>query len=102
MEIDAGAELFRWRGLGSPVAAPGAQAVAVVERPGVDFVQTIATHRQRHYPIEQVVGLLASAGLTADAIVGQSTGCHVNRGADDLRETKTVFLARRSGESPRR
>jgi SAM-dependent methyltransferase len=98
-EIDAGAERFRWRGLGSPVAAPGGQAVAVVERPGVDLVETIATHRQRHYAIDEVVGLLASAGLAADAIVGQSTGCRVTRSADDLRATKTVFLARRSGES---
>jgi SAM-dependent methyltransferase len=101
-EIYAGAERFLWRGLGSPFAAPGAQAAAVVERAGGDFIETIATHRQRHYAIDEVVGLLASAGLAADAIVGQSTGCRVNRGADDLRETKTVFLARRSGESPRR
>jgi SAM-dependent methyltransferase len=101
-KIDSGPERFRWRGLGSPFAAPGAQAAAVVERTVGDVVETIATHRQRHYAIDEVVGLLASADLVADAIVGQSTGCRLNRGADDLRETKTVFLARRSGESPRR
>jgi SAM-dependent methyltransferase len=102
-EISSRADHFRWRGLGRPDAAPGARAAAIVERVAGESVETIATHRQRHYPIGEVVGLLAAAGLAADAIVGQSTGCRVHRGADDLGETKTVFLARRSpGESRRR
>ncbi|MDQ6776892.1 MAG: methyltransferase domain-containing protein [Actinomycetota bacterium] len=100
-----GAERFRWRGLAGACATPGVQAAAVVERVMPDSLKTVATHQQRHHPIGEIVALLSAAGLVADAIVGQSTGCRLDRRADELRNTKTVFVARLdldSREFPRR
>jgi SAM-dependent methyltransferase len=95
-EIDTGRDRFIWRGLGRPDAQTGCQSAAIVERLVGGSVEQIATHRQRHYSIEEVVRLLRGAGLLADVIVGQSTGCRLQRRPDDVHRTKTVFVARRS------
>jgi SAM-dependent methyltransferase len=94
-DIGSNGDAFRWHGLGSESAAPGSQASAVVERLGGPAPVRIATHSQRHYPIGEVVELLAAAGLMTDTVAGQQTGCRLHRRPDDLAETKTVFVARR-------
>jgi SAM-dependent methyltransferase len=95
-DISSNGDAFRWRGLGSESAAPGSQATAVVERLGGAAPVPIATHSQRHFPIGEVVELLAAAGLVTETIAGQRTGCRLHRRPDDLAETKTVFVARES------
>jgi len=95
-EIVCEAGRFRWRGLGRADAQPGSHSSAVIERLNGRRVEQIARHRQCHHGVEDLVGLLAAAGLVAEMVVGQSTGCRLHRGADQLRDTKTVFVARRS------
>jgi len=98
-EIVCEAGRFRWRGLGRADARPGSHSSAVIERLNGRRVEQIARHRQCHHGVEDLVGLLAAAGLVAEMVVGQSTGCRLHRGADQLRDTKTVFVA--SGSSSR-
>jgi SAM-dependent methyltransferase len=95
-EITCGSAHFRWRGLGRADALPGSESAAVIERLDGGRVEQIATHRQRHHATCDLAGLLDAAGLVAELVVGQSTGCRLHRGADQRLHTKTVFVARRA------
>lgn len=92
--IVCGSERFRWRGLGSASLRAGECAAAVVERLGVRGAETLGVHRQRHFGADEVQALLSGAGLVAEVVLGQSTGCILDRNADDLFHTKTVYVAR--------
>ena len=56
------------------------QGVArLLERLDRAYVEPIATHRQCHHKIDELVRLLEAAGLVAETVVGQSTGCRLHR-----------------------
>jgi SAM-dependent methyltransferase len=95
-----GSERFDWRGVGRPDLTPGSHTSAVIEHVTASSVTELATHHQRHHPTAAVVGLLRAAGLSAEIVAGQSTGCRLDRHARELLHTKTVFVARRT-PSPR-
>jgi SAM-dependent methyltransferase len=85
---------LRWRGLATPAFAPGAIAEARLEiaaRRG-GSVQTV--HRQRHHTPAVVEQALAAAGLELVARRGQDLSGAIELELDELRHTKTVYIAR--------
>ena len=94
-QFSVGGVHFRWRGRAAADLPAGAVAHAeVTARGALGDVQAI--HVQRHHPPEDVARALRAAGLEIAAVLGQSTGCHLDRRPDELRRTKTVFIARRA------
>jgi SAM-dependent methyltransferase len=107
--IVCGEERFVWRGRGSSRLHAGGTTAAVVSRAPTTSVpdaltqpvEDVGVHRQRHHGIAEVVELLTCAGLVADVVLGQSTGCVLDRHADDLARTKTVYVARHASTNGR-
>jgi SAM-dependent methyltransferase len=87
---------YGWRGEGRADAAPGVVAAATVSA-FADGQAVTARNLQRHHPIEEVCGAIRAAGLQVVSVLGQTTGCVLHRDADELSQTKTVFVARRAG-----
>jgi SAM-dependent methyltransferase len=90
--------VFAWRGLCSPDAAPGCHAVAEVEvfAPAGDslFERATSRHEQRHFPPDEVVEVLADAGLEAVAVHGVLDDGAVVPRLDEHRQLKSLFIAR--------
>jgi SAM-dependent methyltransferase len=89
-----------WRGLTAPDAEPGVLAEAIFDAftPGADgrwLRHDAAVHRQRHHPEEQVRETLALAGLECAAVYGHGLDGIPSPGADELRDTKALYIARR-------
>jgi SAM-dependent methyltransferase len=91
--------LVVWQGRTASDATPGCLAEAAVttfarERATGEWTRTVAVHRQRHHPQETVVRALAEAGLEPPAVFGHGLDGVPTPGADELRDTKVVYLTR--------
>jgi bacteriocin biosynthesis cyclodehydratase domain-containing protein len=90
-----------WRGLGNPEHAPGESADATLDAfvrddDGV-WQRSHALHREHHHPLDRVEATLESAGLELVAAYGQDQDCNVDPVPDELRHSKVIVIARRSG-----
>jgi SAM-dependent methyltransferase len=92
--------VFAWRGLGSADAVPGCAAEAQIDVfvPGEDgsYERVVTTHRQRHFPRERVVALLAEAGLECLAVHGVLADASLDERADEASHLKVLYTARRA------
>jgi SAM-dependent methyltransferase len=92
--------VFAWRGLGSADAGPGCSAEAQIEvfvRGGDDsYERVVTTHRQRHFPRDRVLALLAAAGLECVAVRGVLADASLDQDADESRHLKVLYMARRA------
>lgn len=89
-----------WRGRRAGISEPGEQAEVVIDL--FDHVaedlwrRTRCRHRHRHYPLDQIVELVAAAGLEPVATRGQLPGARLEPEADEERHPKVVFVVRRA------
>ena len=94
---DHGDLVFAWRGLCSPDAAPGCEAVAELDvfEPAEAGLWSRArvTHRQRHFPREGVEALLERAGLACVSVTGVLPDCSLVEPADEAVHPKVVYTA---------
>jgi SAM-dependent methyltransferase len=85
-----------WRGRLAALDAPGGVArvvVEVFERVGTDaWRRRCHSHPHRHYPLAQLRGLVAQAGLRVVATRGQRTGAVLDADVDESAHTKAVLL----------
>jgi SAM-dependent methyltransferase len=92
--------VFAWRGLGSADAGPGCEAEAQIDvfvpRRNHSYERVVTTHRQRHFPRERVVALLAEAGLDCVAVHGVLADASLDEPADEARHLKVLYTARRA------
>jgi SAM-dependent methyltransferase len=92
--------VFAWRGLGSPDAGPGCVAEARIDVfahfDDDAYERVVSAHRQRHFPRERVLALLAAAGLECVAVHGVLADASLDEGADESRHLKVLYTARRA------
>ena len=92
--------VFAWRGLGNPDAEPGSAADARIEvfvPAGEDvYERVVSTHRQRHFPRERVLTLLARAGLECVGVHGVREDASLDEQADESRHLKVLYTATRA------
>jgi SAM-dependent methyltransferase len=92
--------VFAWRGLGSADGEPGCAAEAQIDVfvPGGDgsYERVVTTHRQRHFPRERVLALLAGAGLECVAVHGVLADASLDEYADESHHLKVLYTARRA------
>ena len=90
--------VFAWRGRCSPDAEPGCHAVAEIDvfapAGGTVYERITSRHEQRHFGPDEVVELLATAGLQCVAVYGVLDDGTLVRGADECRHLKSLFVAR--------
>lgn len=91
--------LFVWRGHGDGDELPGARSGFTIEafseaRDG-NWRRFTNQHLQRHYPPEQTIRLLESAGLEPLAVYGMSPDGVLHRVADENRHSKRFYVARK-------
>jgi SAM-dependent methyltransferase len=83
---------FAWQGEGADPSGPDRFAATVRARtPGGEAIAV--RHLQRHHDPARLTAQLRAAGLEPVAVLGQRTGCRIERGADERRHTKTVLVA---------
>lgn len=83
-----------WRGRSSADVGPGQLAEAVVEVLAGDRPPSVAVHRQRHWPLDEVGRIARDAGLEILDVFGQHRGALLERGADESVHFKALFVAR--------
>ena len=92
--------VFAWRGLGSAAAEPGSAAEARIEifAPAGEaaYERVVTTHRQRHFPRERVLALLAGAGLECVAVHGVLADASLDERPDESRHLKVLYTATRA------
>jgi SAM-dependent methyltransferase len=98
--IEDGDAFLGWRGLTASDAEPGVLAKAVFDAftrdpDGCWLRHDAAVHEQRHHPEEQVREALALAGLRCAGVYGHGADGIPHPGADELRDTKALYIARR-------
>lgn len=93
--VERGGRQLIWRGQGSAEAAPGSigEAHFEVEAEGALAVKT-HTHRQRHFPEEEVRARLGSAGLECLDAYGHGFDAVPKQPVDELEHSKVVYIAR--------
>jgi len=98
--VEDGDAFLGWRGLTASDAEPGVLAKAVFDAftrdpDGCWLRHDAAVHEQRHHPEEQVREALALAGLRCAGVYGHGADGIPHPGADELRDTKALYIARR-------
>lgn len=89
-----------WHGEVDADAEPGSicEARMTIEGAGTtsgeDDVEELATHRQRHFPEQEVLAALERAGLECLDVYGQSTDGIPRMPLDEAAHTKAIFIAR--------
>jgi SAM-dependent methyltransferase len=102
---ESGRTVFAWRGSSAPDARPGCQVLARLDifapSGGELYARVSTTHRQRHFPRERVVALLAAAGLRCVSVCGVLPDCSLAEPADESVHPKVVYTAthRRGGDA---
>jgi ubiquinone/menaquinone biosynthesis C-methylase UbiE len=94
--VEEEARLMLWRGGASERFAAGGRAHAVIDlfEPGpAGWRRSTSRHEQRHWPAETVAEAARAAGLAVLAVRGQRSGARLERGLDEDRHPKAVFLA---------
>jgi SAM-dependent methyltransferase len=61
-----------------------------------------SVHRQRHHPEAEIRAALAEAGLECAGVYGHGLDGRPHPGADELRDTKALFIARRGAQGGER
>jgi SAM-dependent methyltransferase len=92
--------VFAWRGLGTPDAEPGCVAEARIDvfftrRDGA-YERLSTRHRQRHFTPEDVLELIAGAGLRCLAVHGVLGDASLEDTADEEHHLKVLYTARRA------
>lgn len=89
-----------WCGEATPSTPPGSiceMSLVIAsdeeEASGAD-AERIATHRQRHFPEEEVLAALDRAGLECLDVYGQGTDGVPRKPLDESAHTKAIFIAR--------
>ena len=83
-----------WRGRADAGVAPGSLAEAVVDVAAIaGGTCSTGVHRQRHWPLDDVVRLAGEAGLEVLDVFGQHRGARLERGADEAVHGKALFVA---------
>lgn len=84
-----------WRGQASADAAPGSicESRFEVEADGGEEIEP-HVHRQRHFPEEEVLAALESAGLECLDVFGHGHDAVLEQPLEDLTHTKAVYIAR--------
>jgi SAM-dependent methyltransferase len=94
--------LVVWRGTGpadlEPGGKTGAQLDVLTKGEHGLFSRATTTLRERHYPVRELSGYLAAAGLELVQTLGQSPGVRLERDVDESRHHKALFVARRRAE----
>jgi SAM-dependent methyltransferase len=94
--------IFAWRGRSASDAQAGCTAVAdldiFVPRGDGLYERVISRHRQRHFPRERVVALLAAAGLRPAGVYGVLDDNSLTPHPDELHQLKTLYAARPAKE----
>jgi SAM-dependent methyltransferase len=92
--------VFAWRGLGSADAEQGCHAEARIDvfapRDDGAYERTVTEHRQRHFPRERVVELLAEASLECLEVLGVLPDASLDDGGDEELHLKLLYTARRA------
>jgi SAM-dependent methyltransferase len=94
-----GARVYAWRGSADPNSRPGCVAEARVDvfaPAGAGLYERVTTrHRQRHFPLEAVRALLEDASLELLTVHGVRADCSLVEPADESRDLKVLYTARR-------
>jgi SAM-dependent methyltransferase len=89
--------VFAWRGSCTPEVAPGCETGAQLDvfAPDGSGLHTRVTtvHRQRHFPRDRVLALLAGAGLDCLAVRGVLSDCSLVEPADESAHLKVLYMA---------
>ena len=98
--VEEGDAFLAWRGRTAPDAEAGVLAEAVFDAftRGADdcwLRHDGAVHRQRHHAEEQLREALALAGLECVGVHGHGLDGVPSPGADELHDTKALYIARR-------
>jgi SAM-dependent methyltransferase len=98
VEVEKNGRRLLWHGHSAPDAAPGSisEAVFEVEPAGGGNGPPIApeSHRQRHFPADEVTAALERAGYECLAVHGMSTDGILRQPLEEERHTKAVYIAR--------
>ena len=98
--VEEGDTFIAWRGRTAPDAETGVLAEGVLDAFTRDLDgcwerHDTAVHRQRHHGEAEIRAALAAAGLACVGVYGHGLDGHPVSGADELRDTKALFIARR-------
>jgi SAM-dependent methyltransferase len=95
--VERGGRRLLWRGQASPEMAPGSICEAHLEvehdEHGVESGR-LGTHRQRHFPEEEILEALARAGLECLDVYGHGFDGVLRQPLDEAVHTKAIFIAR--------
>lgn len=103
--VTKGGRRLIWRGHGSTSACPQSisEATFLVEDPtatDASAVMAPATHRQRHFPQQQILAALDRSGLEIVAVFGIHYDAVLQQPLDEEDHTKAVYVARRIRRRP--
>jgi SAM-dependent methyltransferase len=98
--VEDGDRYLAWRGRTPADAEPGVLAEAALDvftrdGDGAWLRRDGGVHRQRHHTEERIRDALALAGLECLGVYGHGLDGIPSPGADELRDTKALFIARR-------
>jgi SAM-dependent methyltransferase len=99
--VRSGLVTLRWEGHASTSFGPGEVAEATVEARDPSGRSTAAVHRQRHFPLDELLAALAEAELRPLALYGHGFDAKLERPLDESRHTKAVVIACQSKEERR-
>jgi SAM-dependent methyltransferase len=88
-----------WRGTATPAVAAGAVVEARAEafrRRGSSWTRTTSRHRQRHWPLRELLRAAEAVGLDVLEVLGQPRCAQLDPEVDEDRHIKAVFIARRA------
>jgi hypothetical protein len=85
--------------MGAPDTGAGGLAEARVDafrRRAATWTRSTSHHRQRHWPIGEVLRLAEASGLRILEVLGQHRGAQLEPGCDEGEHIKALFVARRA------
>jgi SAM-dependent methyltransferase len=97
---DRGEWFLAWHGSAAPDLGAGGVVEARIDafrRRGERWIRTSSRHRQRHWPVGELVRLARGCGLEVVEILGQHRGARLDSELDEERHIKALFVARRPG-----
>lgn len=99
VEVEREGVLLRWRGRSTPDAEPRSLNEASFEVEALDGAPDPRVephvHRQRHFPLEDVLGALERAGLECLDVYGHTHDAVPKQPLDEATHSKAVYIARR-------
>lgn len=87
-----------WRGTATPAVAAGAVVEARVDafrRRDSSWTRTTSRHRQRHWPLRELLRAAEAARLEVLEVLGLERSARLEPEFDEDRHSKAVFIARR-------